>query len=190
MPEWKSRAWGLSLSTVSESPHSLEQNCSACSPSLPESRRLHPPCPSSWLRIASRRQRNSSPPFPGAPGLSRAALSPLLLGQRAASLQPDILSLLFLAALRGVSSLCHPAGSTGAPGPCSRCWGGRWHMGRGAEPCREAGLGAGQVLSPWDSGVCTLGCPSFLPGSLSAQMESAIRSFASFPKHTTHSLPV
>lgn len=119
--------WRLSLGRVSEPSHSLEQNCSVCSLSLPENCSLS-------LIIAENRQSKEE------------KLSPLLLGQRAASLQPDILCVL------PVSPSWQNRGSQNS----SRCWWGWWHRGKGA------GLEAGQVLSPWDSGLHSwLSLPSF-----------------------------
>lgn len=139
--------WRLSLGRVSEPSHSLEQNCSVCSLSLPENCSLS-------LIIAENRQSKEE------------KLSPLLLGQRAASLQPDT-----QLAEPGLPELLPVLVGMVAQGK------GGW-----------AGSRTGFVtLGQWSA---LLAVPSFLPGNLSAQMESAIRSFVSFPKHTAHSLPV
>lgn len=182
MQEWNSRVWGLSLGRVSEPSHSSEQNCSVCSLSLPESRRLHLPCPSSLLKIASRRQRNSLPPPlppPAEPQGSAELLS--VLSCSAKELRHCSLTSspsFSWRCVRSVSSPCHRLAQPGLPAPLPNTG--------GDSGTRERGLG-------WQQGrfchagtvVCTLGCPSFLAGNLSAQMESAIRSFVSFPKHTT-----
>ena len=63
-------------------------------------------------------------------------------------------------------------------------------MQRGGKQSHGGGLGwkLDRFCSPWYGALRTW--LSFLPGNLSAQMESTIRSFVSFPKHTTRSLPV